>query len=243
MPTSGLNPDRPIFPLDNVLILWYNRIIKGEIKMREYPKIETLYDRDPKTFKVMIDRVRMPEFNLIKSWHITEKVDGTNIRIMWSASDEKLTFGGRTDNAQMPTFLMSYLLETFKPEMFSEFKDDTILFGEGYGAKIQKGGGNYREGVSFRLFDVLIGSWWLEPDSITDISKKMGIDTVPSYGVITSLPISKFELEILTQGSSKVALWEKGITYEPEGIVARTVPLLFTRKGDRLLWKLKFKDF
>lgn len=237
------NPDFPKFLLDNFLVLWYNKEIEGEIKMIEYPKIETLYDRDPKTFKVMIHRVRMPEFNLIKSWHITEKVDGTNVRIMWSAADEKLTIGGRTDNAQMPTFLMSYLLDTFKPEMFSEFKDDTILFGEGYGEKIQKGGGNYREGVSFRLFDVLIGRWWLEPDSIEDISKKMGIDTVPSYGVITSLPTSTFELEILTEGYSKVSLWEKGIKYEPEGIVARTVPLLFNRKGERVMWKLKFKDF
>ncbi len=28
-----------------------------------------------------------------------------------------------------------------------------------------------------------------------------------------------------------------------EGIVARTEPLLFTRRGDRVMWKLKAGDF
>jgi hypothetical protein len=211
--------------------------------MIEYLKIETLYDRDPKTFKVMIDRVRLPEFSLIKSWHITEKVDGTNIRVEWLAAEKRLIFGGRTDNAQMPTNLMVYLQETFKPEMFASFENDMILFGEGYGEKIQKGGGNYRKGVSFRLFDVLIGKWWLENDSINDIAYKLNIETVPDLGIITTLPASKFELEVLTQNESKVALWDGGAGMIPEGIVARTQPLLFTRKGERLMWKLKFRDF
>jgi hypothetical protein len=211
--------------------------------MIEYPKLETLYDRDPKTFKVMTDRPRLPEFSLIKSWHITEKIDGTNIRIEWFAAEKRLIFGGRTDNAQMPTHLMVYLQETFKPEMFSSFENDMILFGEGYGEKIQKGGGNYRKGVSFRLFDVLIGRWWLENDSIRDIAYRLNIETVPDLGIITSLPTSKFELEILTRNESLVAIWDGGVGTVPEGIVARTQPLLFTRKGDRVMWKLKFRDF
>lgn len=31
--------------------------------------------------------------------------------------------------------------------------------------------------------------------------------------------------------------------YMPEGIVARSDPLLFNRKGERVMWKLKMKDF
>ena len=33
-----------------------------------------------------------------------------------------------------------------------------VLYGEGYGAKIQKGGGNYRADQDFVLFDVRVGS-------------------------------------------------------------------------------------
>lgn len=212
--------------------------------MMEYPKIETLYNRDPKTFKVIPGELRMPEFGIISSWSITEKVDGTNVRVMWYPEEKKLIFGGRTDNAQMPTFLLSYLQETFKPEMFHDFTGDTILFGEGYGEKIQKGGGNYRKGVAFRLFDVYIDGWWLEPNSIFDIASEMNIDMVPYLATIAGfLPQSKDGLYDIAGNTSLVATQDGGAGCEIEGVVARSFPLLFNRKGDRVMWKLKFKDF
>ena len=55
-----------------------------------------------------------------------------------------------------------------------------ILFGEGYGSKIQNGG-NYRSDVSFILFDVYLpgSNLWLKRDAIEDIAKTFGIDVVP----------------------------------------------------------------
>jgi hypothetical protein len=213
--------------------------------MISYPKIETLYDRDPKTFKVIPEKLRMPEFEIINRWYITEKIDGTNVRVMWNAAEKKLIFGGRTDNAQMPTFLLSYLQETFKPEMFEGFDGDIILFGEGYGEKIQKGGGNYRKGVSFRLFDVLIGRWWLEPSSVIDIAlTKFHIETVPFLGIISNFPQTKEDLNHISGGYSLTSRQEnERMDVLPEGVVARSLPLLFNRKGERVMWKLKFKDF
>ena len=112
----------------------------------EYPKIETLYERDPSTHKVT-DAIRCPEFGIINSWHITEKIDGTNIRVLYSPGEQP-QFCGRTGNAQMPKPLEEYLTETFTPDVlaytFSELGGIVTLFGEGYGEKIQKGGGNYR---------------------------------------------------------------------------------------------------
>lgn len=212
-------------------------------EMIEYPKIDTLYDRDPNTFKVIPGELRLIEFGNIKEWFVTEKVDGTNIRIKWLADEKRLLYGGRTDNAQMPTSLMIYLQETFKPEMFSDFKNDMILFGEGYGEKIQKGGGNYRKGVSFRLFDILIGDWWLEPENVFEIADKLSIKTVPILGKIDYLPTTIADLGIITAMESYVANEDGGAGMIPEGVVARTHPLLFTRKGERLIWKLKFRDF
>lgn len=211
--------------------------------MIEYPKIETLYDRDPQTFKVLTNKLRLPEFGIINCWYVTEKIDGTNVRIMWSAEDEKLIIGGRTDNAQMPTFLLTYLTETFKPEMFSDIDKDIILFGEGYGEKIQKGGGNYRKGVSFRLFDVCIDGWWLEPDKIFEIANKFNIKTVPHTGTFTKLPESMEDLALLCTVDSITAKEDGGAGLMPEGVVARSHPLLFNRRGNRIMWKLKFKDF
>ena len=80
-----------------------------------------------------------------------------------------MTFGGKTDNAQIPAPLVARLNERFLPlaDMLSEmFENGACLYGEGYGAKIQKGGGNYRPDQDFVLFDVRVGEWWLERTSV-----------------------------------------------------------------------------
>lgn len=210
--------------------------------MLEYPKIETLYDRNER-FKVMPGALRMEEFGNIKQWLAYEKIDGTNIRVHLAA-DGSVQFGGRTENAQIPAFLVQYLRETFTDDKVrSAFEPGATatLYGEGYGAKIQNGG-NYRAGVSFRLFDVLVGPWWLEPDGIQDVAAKLDIATAPYLGVIDVLPRSLNDLTAII-GTSIVAQEDGGVGCQSEGIVTRTAPGLFTRKGDRLMWKLKFKDF
>ena len=207
----------------------------------EYPKIETLYDRDEK-FKVRTSEVRMAEFELINLWRVTEKIDGMNIRVIWDANPQNLRFCGRTDNALLPAPLVSYLRKKFTEEMFLSFTDDVILFGEGYGPKIQNGGG-YRSTPGFRLFDVRVGDWWLEPDSMNDIASQFNIVTVPSHGFIETLPRSADELRLITGNNSSTAHTDGGTGHQPEGIVARTIPLLLDRAGRRVMWKLKFKDF
>ncbi len=107
-----------------------------------------------------------PEIEYLKDnkWIFTEKVDGTNIRIEWVRNVSR-KFGGRTDNAQIPAPLFEKLEELFPLEKLdsaikTEDADFLTLYGEGYGAKIQKGGGYYKsDGVGFVLFDVLVGGW------------------------------------------------------------------------------------
>lgn len=117
--------------------------------MIEYPKIETLYARDPRTFKVVPGALRLSEYGLIARWLVTEKVDGTNIRVHLKGGS--VTYGGRTEAAQL-----------FAPLVTLE---------------------------------------------------------------------------------STVAREDGGSGCVHEGIVARTEPMLFTRRGDRVIWKLKGKDF
>jgi hypothetical protein len=211
--------------------------------MITYPKIETLYDRDLNTFKVMTDHVRCPEFDNVKHWHVSEKIDGTNLRIQWTEETEEISFGGRTDNAQLPMSIVEHLRKTFTPSSFDNFTSDVILFGEGYGEKIQKGGGNYCKGVSFRLFDVLVGNkWWLEPYDVAAVAASMGINIAPHLGVICTLPRSLDDLLAILDDSI-VAHTENHTKYQAEGIVARSYPLLLNRAGNRVMWKLKVKDF
>ena len=81
--------------------------------MKEYHKIQSVYKRDEKTHKFIEGQWSLPEFDYLKNnvWVWTEKVDGTNVRVIWDK--EKLRFGGKSDNAQMPIFLLDRLNQIF----------------------------------------------------------------------------------------------------------------------------------
>ena len=209
------------------------------IIMNEYHKIQTVFKRDPdNNFKTLLDgEYSMPEFEYLKNniWVFTEKVDGTNIRIMFDG--ESIKFGGKTDNAMIPSVLLNKLNETFLPqvEKFKSIFDCPVcLYGEGYGAKIQKGGGNYRQDQDFVLFDVRIGDFWLQREDVSDISVKLDIDIVP---VIERGNL--FELVNMVKNGFD-STWGP---FKAEGIVARPEVELFTRNGKRIITKLKTKDF
>lgn len=222
----------------------------------KYPKIETLYNRDKDTFRVVPSEFRKPEFALINTWFVTEKVDGRNHRVMLFP-DGHIEHRGRTDNAQFANFMLegaratideAAIYHTIQPDEDGQYPM-TVFYGELYGPKIQ-GGGKYSDQVNFRLFDIRIGDWWMEWDAVEDFANALGVKTVPVIGDIDWVPTclaelwDLFEYDGLSKISSLVALADKEVEYiEPEGIVARTRPLLFDRRGGRIMWKLKMSDW
>jgi len=203
----------------------------------EYHKINSIYKRDEKT-KDFTNEFSLPEFEYLKdnTWEFTEKIDGTNVRIIWE--NRELRFGGKTDNAQMPMKLLEKLQTIFTKEklqsVFPEPEGKIILYGEGFGASIQSGGKYIRDGVDFILFDVLIDRWWLNRESIEDIAKKLNLKIVKIIGEGTL----DEAVEITKEGFNS----EFG-DFIAEGIVLRPKVQLFSRKGDRIITKVKYKDF
>lgn len=210
--------------------------------MLEYPKINTIFKRDMsvKGAPVIIGQYSMPEFEYLagNTWVFTEKVDGTNVRVYYDKSGG-MRFMGRSDNAQMPTFLLKKLQDMFVSEAFVEqfgdAADTTVLYGEGYGAKIQKGGGNYiRDGVGFVLFDVQVGEWWLKREDVEDVAAHLGLDVVPIVGK------GNFDGAIKLCRDGFKSTWGDFLA---EGLVLRPEVELRTRAGHRIITKLKTKDF
>jgi len=212
--------------------------------MIEYPKIQSLFKRDEKTRKFIMGQYSLPEFKYLKNnkWIFTEKIDGTNIRVDWekdvlTGKPEEVRFGGRTTNAQMPTFLYDKLNELFQKEKFKEIYPEMpmTLFGEGYGAKIQKGGGNYiADGVNFILFDVLIDGWWLKREDVIDVANKLGILSVP----LIWIGDIEEAIDLVKNG-----LISQFGDFQAEGLVLKPEIELKTRAGHRIITKLKCKDF
>jgi len=206
--------------------------------MKEYHKITSVFNRDPETkFKTLIEgQFAKPEFEYLagNQWVYTEKVDGTNIRVMWDG--EKVVFGGRTDNAQLYAPLVARLQDKFYAGAMAQvFDGAACLYGEGYGAKIQKGGGNYIPGsVDFVLFDVLVGDVWLERSAVEDIAGQLQVGVVPIIGKGTLF-------DAVARCKQRFdSCWG---SFEAEGIVARPAVEMKDRRGHRIITKIKCKDF
>jgi hypothetical protein len=122
---------------------------KWSVTVSEYHKIQTIFKRDMagKRKTLMEGDWTLPEFEYLASnaWTFTEKVDGTNIRVI--LKDGAISFGGRTEDAEIPAPLVSRLNERFLPltkRLGEVFTDGTaVLYGEGYGAKIQGSSGKF----------------------------------------------------------------------------------------------------
>ena len=205
--------------------------------MKTYHKIQTIFKRDPDTkFKTLLEgEYSKPEFEYLfnNEWTFTEKVDGTNVRIIL---DTRLHFEGKTDAAQMPTPLVKRLQSLVSESELKEvFPDGNVcLYGEGYGAKIQKAGSLYSPNQDFVLFDIKVGDLWLSRENVEDVAKKLNLDVVPIVGNGTL--------------SDMMQLCRDGMTskwgdFQSEGLIAKPKVEMRSRNGDRIITKLKTRDF
>lgn len=237
-----------------------------------YQKINTIFKRDENNIIMPDAEFSVPELNWLRNckFEATEKIDGTNIRI--EVTPEKfyicpdvyadvfsVEYKGKTDNAQIPTHLLKHLKETY-PEKnvldalglpksitkewliekgYERLEDIPMytIYGEGYGMKIQKGGNYIKDGVGFIVFDVKVGDMYLLRDSMEDIAGKLGAPVVPYMGEFT---IDE-AIEFVKKGFKSTIAENKD--YDAEGLVLRSPNGLMTRRGERIIFKVKTCDF
>lgn len=207
--------------------------------LKEYHKIETLFERDEKTKKLIEGKFRNKTVEYLKDneWEFTEKIDGTNIRIYWDG--HKVSFYGRTDRAQIPQMLVNKLMELFGGEVNEQLfeqkfgESEVTLIGEGYGEKIQNGG-NYTKGNDFILFDVMINDNFLDRASVEDIAQFFNIRPAPTVLVGNIQNGIDF---VKTKPKSLIG------TANSEGLVGRPLQELQDKQGKRVIVKIKVRDF
>ena len=237
-----------------------------------YQKINTIFKRDENNIIMPDAEFAIPELEWLRNckFDATEKIDGTNIRIEVEplvdcavfppkASKFDVTYKGKTDNAQIPGHLLKHLEETYPaakvlealglPENIDEewliskgyeHLEDIpryTIYGEGYGMKIQKGGNYIKDGVGFIVFDVKVGDMYLLRPNMEDIALKLGAPIVPYMGKFTV----DEAIEFVKKGFKSTIAENKD--YDAEGLVLKAPNGLMTRRGERIVFKIKTCDF
>jgi len=175
---------------------------------------------------------------------------------------------GKTDNAQIPPKLKKFMEENYPDEKvfaalglkkfipveewvehkwvtsdgitpsYDAVPEIYTIYGEGYGAGIQKAGGNYiSNGVGFIVFDVKVNDIYLLTSARDEIATKLGAPIVPFMGYFTLDEAIDF-----VRKGFKTGLWDNKDFIE-EGLVLRTDLGLRNRMGKRLIVKVKYEDF
>lgn len=225
-----------------------NDMLMRNLNLGDYHKIDSLYKRDKKG-KIIINDYSKKEFEFLKDiiWIATEKVDGTNIHFdLITDSDSNvtnITINGRTDKAEIPDYLLNQL-ESVKDKLIKTkvFKPNSKIqiFGEGYGNKIQDGS-CYSDTQKFIVFDIVIigenKKWYLDRDTVQRITEEIGLDIVPVIFIDT---LSEIENYVKYGIGSMVA---ENDNVMAEGVVCVPSVPLFDNKGERIIVKIKTKDY
>ena len=201
---------------------------------------------------------KRPEILSVRTVVGTEKIHGTNFRVFFPAGMTGISdvrFGGRNEEfadgdagfyggrpvrwfKEQP-LLLSRLFEVFTSYGFS----DVTVFGEAFGAGIQKGV-RYAadDGVLFRAFDVMVGENFVTYDLFAKRCEDAGLPRVPE--VWRGEPsVAAFDA-LLEQDS--VEATRNGVTVTgniSEGVVIRSNPLLRDVFGQWLIIKHKSEKF
>jgi ATP-dependent RNA circularization protein (DNA/RNA ligase family) len=205
---------------------------------KEYQKIGNVFKFDEK-FRTIVGLNEPYETLKNIIWQGTEKIDGTNIRIHWDGHD--IEIAGHTDKAQIPPKLDKYLNDLFMtPEMEYVFEQifgesEAYIFGEGFGAGIQKSGGDYGD-VGFIVFDVNIDGFDLNRVNTTDVANKLGLPSVPVCfeGTLDEAKSYVAEHHMSTLNGGK---------HEMEGLVLVPRDIqLYDKKHHLIKCKCKYRD-
>lgn len=233
----------------------------------EYPKT---YNPHKRNGKYMVEDVwTSDELKYLSNipFHWTEKLDGTNLRVIYTPVLQTVEVRGRTDNAQLHPDLIANTLKLFDIDLLNtlNFTSQVIFFGEGVGPGIQKNGAKYSNEKTFVGFDIYITptysklnftdaetgiettyvpenemntkGFWLKPFDMNDVYRALNIPTAPVLA-------SEFTVnEAISYVRTQPYGFMKNQDYVMEGLIGIPLQQLFNRYGERLKVKIKCEDY
>lgn len=236
--------------------------------MHYYQKIQCPFLRvNPKDKIVDVNQYSDKYADLLKTtlFSATEKVDGINLNIIYDGND--VWYQGHTDSSNWSQDESDWINKHYCNYEFTQlceqqFGEKTVQFcGELIGPKIQKN----RYGLDdykFVVFDIKINNVYINREAVKEITNTMLMDTVKDYegslikngGRFIKDSVPAFETLYMTidEWATFMQLMEKtpqlyiGSKFNPnieiEGFVIRPKYELIKANGERIIYKIKYKD-
>lgn len=232
--------------------------------MHYYPKILAPFKRETNKSKYVNESLwSKPEFKMLKDveWVWTAKADGTSIKLYWNG--DKVQFFGHTDKSQLSKLTLDYLNKTFgTPEAESVFEslygsNEVNVYGEFCSKEMNEDYG-HQNGM-FYVFDVqnaTSGKWW-DRNSVVEFADSFDIQAVPimlkgtidkavSFVRLANRTWNKdFKTSYFISNKEKSYLVDCPFSESAklEGLVGRLPYELLDANGERIITKVKCKDY
>lgn len=219
--------------------------------MQPYPKMQSIWQRDSQTRLLIPGQYAYPQFERIQNWYITEKIDGTNIRVIIKANlkdaaqPAKIIVLDRHGRGLPPAAVKQYVHNHLRSVDLSAFVENYILphesitlYGEGFGSNIQARGENYSPNASFILFDVKVGSVWQPYNKVVEISKVLNLQVVPVAGPMSLSTIIDYVKQGPISLVAKTQMLMEGIVAFPD-----KDKVDYFEDGTPIKFKLRHGDF
>ncbi len=212
----------------------------------KFSKFSSPFKKDEKFLNTKELAQQLPEGYWIK----TEKIDGTNIRIIFTKPDEEgkreVLIGSRKLILNKDDKGSKQYLDCIKEinlnkleEYFSDINSTIVIYGEGYGAGVQKGG-IYSKEKNYMVFDIKIGNAYQDFEYVHKVCMDNQLNTVPVHSDVEKITYAGCLKALKNFNNTLINEGDGGI---PEGLVYKYEPVLLNKYGERLIFKIKRKDF
>jgi hypothetical protein len=178
---------------------------------------------------------------MFKECYAMEKIHGSSAHIGWKNDEEvaetvRLFCGG----CKAELFDSLFDKEDLKKKFLETRLDKCVIYGEGYGGKMQGMSHTYGKELKFVAFEVKIGDVFLDVPKAHAFCESMGIEFVAYEKVSTNLEDLDRERDKPSRQAKRNGIEEDKIS---EGVVLR--PLIELRKnhGGRIMCKHKRDEF
>ena len=173
---------------------------------------------------------------LFRECYALEKIHGTSAHIKFTPGQCVRFFSGGVSHDAFCKLFNETELKRLYTEAELPIDVEVVLYGEAYGGSCQKMSNVYGKDLRFVMFDVQIGSTWLNVPDAEDVATKLGLEFVHYVKIPTELDLINAERDAPSVQAKHNGV---GDNIWREGVVLRPIVEFNDKRDNRVICKHK----